>query len=397
MSRANGSRRRRALESFTSRPLAGSRASAPFASSSFRNCWVSASSEARTSSGFTCGCVEASGTVESSLTSGARLRARIDLDHHVVQAGLRPQQQRGVVVDQRRVLVVDLHADHGVAVLELHAGDLADLDPGDVDRLALAGRDGLRGGEVGLELEAVGPDQRHPARQVRPLVDQDHRDREEAGQDQADDGQDVAEVCSQRSSHGYGAGSGGPWSRRRAVQVGDRVALAGDVGPEGRLGAGDGAGCRSAGSWAAPERLLRRTDRPERRAQVRDGAAGRDRAAGREEAQRGPVAVEWLRSPASPVVRVAELLVVRHAGREVVAGAGVAEDDVAGREQDVVHAAAEQADLGEERPARRPPPCRRLGPPRAAGSRCSRARSCRAARRSGRARAATRRSWPAAP
>ena len=71
MSRANGSSRRRALESLTSRPVAGSSASAPFARSSFRNCWVSASREASTSSGFTCGAVEARGIVEPSCTCGA--------------------------------------------------------------------------------------------------------------------------------------------------------------------------------------------------------------------------------------------------------------------------------------------------------------------------------------
>ncbi len=74
--------------------------------------------------------------------------AGIDLDHHVVEVGLRPQQQAGVGVDQVEVFGLDVHADDGVAVFEVDRGDLADLDAGDVDRLALAGRDRLGGGEV---------------------------------------------------------------------------------------------------------------------------------------------------------------------------------------------------------------------------------------------------------
>ena len=44
--------------------------------------------------------------------------ARVDLDHHVVEAGLRAQQQRGVLLDQLGLLVVDLHRHLGLAVLE---------------------------------------------------------------------------------------------------------------------------------------------------------------------------------------------------------------------------------------------------------------------------------------
>ena len=111
----------------------------------------------------------------------------------------------------------------------------------------------------------------------------------------------------------------------------------------------------------------------------------------------GPLPSKVPLSPARPVGRVAELLEVRHAGVEVVAGARVAEHDVAGRQQHVVDAAAQQADLGEE-PA---PVGRRLAGAGAGQAelarRRSRARPCRAAPRSGRARAARRRSWRAAP
>ena len=55
-----------------------------------------------------------------------------------------PQQHRRVAVD-RRVLLLDPHHDHGVAVLEGHVAHLADLHAGDVHRLALARHDRLGG------------------------------------------------------------------------------------------------------------------------------------------------------------------------------------------------------------------------------------------------------------
>ena len=65
-SRAKGSNWRKALEALRPRPCSGSSASAPLESSSFRKAWVSASSEARISSGLTLGWVEASGIVAPS-------------------------------------------------------------------------------------------------------------------------------------------------------------------------------------------------------------------------------------------------------------------------------------------------------------------------------------------
>ena len=167
--------------------------------------------------------------------------------------------------------------------------------------------------------------------------------------------------------------------RQRAVQVGDRVALAGDVGPEGWLRAQPGPSPDRRGGRAAPERVPLVPLRRHRRAQVRDRAADRGRAARREEAQRGAVAVEGPALARQAGGRVAELLVVRDAGGEVVAGARVVQDDVAGRQQDVVDAAAGQADLARRALARRPRTCRRPDRPRAAGRRCSRARPGRAA------------------
>ena len=75
--------------------------------------------------------------------------ARFDLDDHVVESGFRPQQEVRVGVDQLHVLRLDLHPDHRVAVFEADRGDLADLDAGDVDRLALARGDRLGGRELG--------------------------------------------------------------------------------------------------------------------------------------------------------------------------------------------------------------------------------------------------------
>jgi hypothetical protein len=55
-------------------------------------------------------------------------------------------------MDQVEVLGLDVHADDRVAIFEVYRGDLADLDAGDIDRLALAGRDRLGGGEVSRDV-----------------------------------------------------------------------------------------------------------------------------------------------------------------------------------------------------------------------------------------------------
>jgi hypothetical protein len=99
--------------------------------------------------------------------------AGIDLDHHVVEVGFRPQQQAGVGVDQFEVLGFDVHADDGVAVLEVDRGDLADLDAGDVDGLALARRHRLGGGEVAADVDEFFADQRQPGRQRGLLLGED--------------------------------------------------------------------------------------------------------------------------------------------------------------------------------------------------------------------------------
>ena len=85
-----------------------------------------------------------------------------------LQAGLRPQQHRRVLVD-RQVLAIDVERDDGAAVLELDLRDVADADAGDPERLALTGDDRLRRLELGLELEGLLLEDRDP----KPLVLED--------------------------------------------------------------------------------------------------------------------------------------------------------------------------------------------------------------------------------
>jgi hypothetical protein len=96
----------------------------------------------------------------------------VEREEHVLQPGLRPQQDGGVAMD-RLVLVLDLHHDDGAPVLELHLADLADLDARDVHRLPLPRDDRLPGGQLGLDLIEVGADHGDPRRQVETLVRED--------------------------------------------------------------------------------------------------------------------------------------------------------------------------------------------------------------------------------
>ena len=89
------------------------------------------------------------------LGHGRVAAARLELDEHVLQAGLGPQQRGRVGVDQVLVLAVDVHPDDRAAVLELDVADVADPHAGDAHGLALAGDHGLRGLELGLEHERL--------------------------------------------------------------------------------------------------------------------------------------------------------------------------------------------------------------------------------------------------
>ena len=82
---------------------------------------------------------------------GQRLaRARIDLEEHVLEAGLGAQQRGGVLLDVALVLGLELQLDDGLAVLELDLADLADLDAGRAHGLALTRLHGLGVGQLDL-------------------------------------------------------------------------------------------------------------------------------------------------------------------------------------------------------------------------------------------------------
>src|SRR4051794_27190107 len=149
------------------------------------------------------------------------LRARRQLDNHVVQAGLRTQQ-RGRVLVHVRVLLADLQRDDRAAVLELDLAQLADRHAGDVDRLALARRDRLRGGELRLVGDEVGPDYRDPLGQVEALVAEDERAHAERDHEDDHDGQEVPAVLADRGPH-----RPAPWRKglRRSTSCAVRLSL----------------------------------------------------------------------------------------------------------------------------------------------------------------------------
>ena len=123
--------------------------------------------------------------------------ARVDLEEHVLQAGLRPQERRGVVLDEAVVLRLELELHDRVAVLELDLADLADLDPGYAHGLALAGLHRLGVGELGLDDERLLLDER----EAQPLVLEDvagHADRDEEEREERDH---LAQVLADREDH----------------------------------------------------------------------------------------------------------------------------------------------------------------------------------------------------
>ena len=79
--------------------------------------------------------------------------ARLEVDEHVLQPGLGPQQRRGVLPDHALVLGVDDQLDDGPAVDQLDLADVTDPYARHAHRLALAGGDGLRGRELGRQAQ----------------------------------------------------------------------------------------------------------------------------------------------------------------------------------------------------------------------------------------------------
>src|SRR4029078_13480348 len=88
------------------------------------------------------------------------------------------------------------------AVLEVDAGDVADLDAGEVHGLTLTGRHRLGGLELRLQLEPVLAEEGEPGRQRRALLGEDHEQRRQADHREHEDGDEVARVCPQCLLHG---------------------------------------------------------------------------------------------------------------------------------------------------------------------------------------------------
>ncbi len=100
-------------------------------------------------------------------------RARVELGDHVREAGLGSQQHGRVAVDPVRVLRIDLHRHDRLALLERHAGDLADRHARHGDRLSLAREHARDGRDRSVEDVEVLPDERDPARPLDPLMGDD--------------------------------------------------------------------------------------------------------------------------------------------------------------------------------------------------------------------------------
>ena len=195
--RPRGSKRRSVLDS--SRPCPRTASPAP-PSSSCSDARVSPSSADRNSSKFTFGSVLSTGIVKPSGASPAARRARIDLQHHVVEAGLRAQHRRGVAVE--RVVGVDLHRHDRAPVHEVDLRQLAHVDPGDLHRLALAGGDGLGGRHLRLVHGELRADARHPAGQRQTLLGEDVAAHDGGDQGERDDRDELLAVLADRAHHG---------------------------------------------------------------------------------------------------------------------------------------------------------------------------------------------------
>ena len=158
---------------------------------------VSPSSTARISSRLTSGSVWPIGIRWPSSSSPASFVPGVSSATMSFRPVLGRSSTLAFVVDRDAVLL-ELERHDRLAVLEPHARDLADLDAGDVDRLALARRDRLGGRELRLDLGEVLAEHREPAGQRQPLVGEDHRRHGERDDDQAEDRQEVDEVLADR-------------------------------------------------------------------------------------------------------------------------------------------------------------------------------------------------------
>ena len=157
---------------------------------------MSESSEARISSGLTSGSVLETGRVHPRLASGARSVPGSSSMNMSLSPVLGRSRRVRVGVDEVLVLGVEVQRDHGVAVLQADLRDVADAHARDAHRLALAGRDGLGGGERGLQLERLALPREAHALVVQDVAADQRRDEREP-----EDRGEVAGVLADRRLH----------------------------------------------------------------------------------------------------------------------------------------------------------------------------------------------------
>jgi hypothetical protein len=138
------------------------------------------------------------------------------LDDHVLEPGLGPQEHRRVAADALGPAAADLHGHDRAALDELDLLDLAHVDAGDGHGLALARRDRLGGLELALELEEVRAQHRHARGQVEALVGQDVAAHDGGDEDQHDERREVADVLADHALHLSAPSSDAVSSSRRA-------------------------------------------------------------------------------------------------------------------------------------------------------------------------------------
>ena len=207
---------------------------------------MSASSAARISSGLTLGCVWASGMVEPS--SSLAVQPRVDLDHHVVEAGLRPQSS--VASSSIRCATSSRSpSSPSRALLELDPVDVPDLDACEVDRLPLSRCDGLGGREFAFSSNASSPRSgthdgsavawlaRIPSTVTIPATSR------------ATTAITSAQVLSERSSHGAGGSRQAQWPQPGRVRSGWRCLWQATY-------VWNGGRAPSSRAWPGPERDL---------------------------------------------------------------------------------------------------------------------------------------------
>jgi hypothetical protein len=124
--------------------------------------------------------------------------ARVELEEHVLERRLRPQERGRLVRHEPLVLGVDLHLDHRAAVHQLDLAYLADLHAGYAHGLPLSRRDGLRGRQLGLQRDRRLLDQR----EAQPLVGDDVGADPQADRHERDQQQESGQVAPDRVPHG---------------------------------------------------------------------------------------------------------------------------------------------------------------------------------------------------